>query len=679
MFNGIESWLSLENEDVPLDQYLLNEGLPENEVQLFREQHLAGLQGPGSARYKSGGSQQQQGCACNAIMPTSLVLRNNSSPSGNDNRKTPPTWLLGKFKAHNYYWASEGLSTDFRSEVNSHITHSEKIHKQNGGASVRITNLCTNDAYFRDDLCNCDKFVEYDGEFRNNIENDLDHNSGTLNGSKAQYAFKAAYLLYKSEYNPDGLGLTPSKSEILDSAYWKVAGHQEWSIDWNKAADAYINLLEAAVNVIDTNFADIPGNLSDFFSNFLSIANSSIENSQNSSSYSRPFTGVDTLKANVPHYFVALHSFSSHVATQDGGKNLARIKYKSAFYWTFRVANSDQGFNIQGEPVGNYSDCCNEDWAVWDFHNTLNSDLSGGILQMASNMYANLHNSAFSQGPFFFDNTSYGPSIIQNGYVDIMNNENLYLNSSTGEAYSLDQCLCETFLILREDPETGIISTNVLTPKLNLTPDILCPGNSPTLYINNAEDLNTSGCEIDIRVTHETAGLIYSTAATGINLQVNLTVPGVYTVSYIDNCTGCMVSRQINLRPCVTSQELSCIWDYFNIFPNPLPPNYEELNLGACLANCLEDPTDITALSQLHSQYFPATLEIRNSAGALVYGPQTNVLSSGTLNQQNNCYEEIISLNSTTLAPSFPFPSGIYVLIVNFANGGTKHRYISIP
>jgi hypothetical protein len=450
-----------------------------------------------------------------------------------------------------------------------------------------------------------------------------------------------------------------------------------WTIDWSQVADAGVNLLEAVVNVVDSNYADVPGNFSDFFDNLDSVVDTHIMNGDYNSFNVRPFSGWDTLKANIPQYFVGAHAYSGVVETSGRKENNAQIEYRSAFYWTFKVANTNQGYNIDGIPQGSFSQCCNEDLAIWDFHNAVQSTaLNGGIEDMANNMEESLNFTLLGGKYFNFQNTSHGPSLLQDGFINIRDNESLYASSSSGRAYTLSQCGCESFLTQRETLG-GELILDFLTPNLSLEPDRLCPGNTPQLRILNASALEISDtCDLEIKISHETQGLMRTFVANGSNISLNLNIPGVYTVSYVNSCTGCVVSSQIELKECIENEQLECIWNKFNIFPNPLSVNWENLTIKACLEDCLDDPSDTVALAQLHNQYFPVTFTIRNIQGNLTFGPQQNVLQSASLNNFN-CYEEIIDLTDASLG-NFPFPAGLYLVIIQFANGQSKTRMLRI-
>lgn len=678
MFSGIENWLALEHEEIPLDQFLLSKGMPEAEVELIKKQHLAGLKSQSNTtKYKSGGGQLQQGCACNAIMPTSLTQRWHSSPYQPFDRGYDPG-SLGSFEATERSWRNDGLATDFYIRAESNNRFAIRNTTQNGAASMKIINLCSNVAFLRDDLCNCDKFIEYDGEFRNHIDTKIDAKINTLFPSRSRVAFHSAYMVYKSEKgNP--IGLNPVKAEIIDTASWKVSGHRQWSIDWSKVADAHVALMDVAINVLDTNFDDAISSYSDFYDNLDSVIQVDFQNGTFNNSYVRPFTGWDTLKANMPMYFYGVHAYSGVVETSGRERNNSQINYHSIFYWAFNIASSQQGYDIGGEPMGNYTNCCNEDLAVWDLHNSLvNNDLNGAVEDMAVNMQDAINFSALS-GYFDFQNTSKGPSILDNGFVNIRDNQSIYRESNKGQAYTLDKCGCETFLTDREYPD-GSVVLDFLKPQVNIQPQKLCPGETPVLYINNADEINLSGgCDqIEIVVSLSGQGQVFSTFASGSNVNINLSLAGTYTISFIDRCTGCQVSSQMVLEECKPKSDsaLDCLWDHLNLFPSPVPKNNEEININACLLECTDDPTDTTGIAAHHSQFFPATLEIRDLQGNLVFGPQTNVLPSSSYNWQTNCYEQIIDL--TQQPTTIPFPSGMYAVIVNFANGNSKSRLIRL-
>jgi len=673
IFSGIEDWLTLSNKDLALDQHLINLGVNSEDIEYFKLSFFKPLNSSDKNSPRSSNSIQ---CNCKAIVPTGILPQpQNSSPNQKfkHHNPGPSSGIFSyKWKAYEKRWQNHGLSSDFFIRTWSHDLYSALNEKQAGSAVFRIINLCTDQAFLRDDLCNCDKFIEYDGEFRNQINTELDYKRGTLYPSSSRYAFKSTYFLYKAEHNPN----KPKNSEILDSKNWEAAGTMDWGIDWTKLGDDVGDALAVVEKIIDTNYAPLPSHLSSFIKNISAAPKVSINNPWANHTEVEAFTGWDTLKANIPMYFVAAHGYSGIVETKGRADNNAQIRYRSAFYWSFKIANSEAGYDIDGDYRGIFSRCCNEDVVFWDLHNDLLSgDLNGGIPQMASNMQYNLNRSLLGAKAFNFEASSYGSSILTNGFLDFRAQIDHFSKTNKGTAYTVSQCGCETFTQRRQDPQSGELIPSFIYPEIRLEPNHVCPGHKPSLDLLNISALPSSGCPIQVTVSHEKNGVIYNSIANGSNLRYALITPGVYTVTYTDSCSNCAVSSQIELLECVeANNQLNCIWNKSNTYPNPIPLNYDgPLNIEVCLADCLEDSDDLDAMLSMHSSYFPASFEILDLQGNSLYR-NPSILKLSSLNS-NNCFSETIDLNQIA---NFPLPAGVYMQKITFATGEVRTKILSV-
>jgi hypothetical protein len=232
----------------------------------------------------------------------------------------------------------------------------------------------------------------------------------------------------------------------------------------------------------------------------------------------------------------------------------------------------------------------------------------------------------------------------------------------------------------REDPNTGVVNREVLEPKIIIEPGFIGPpADNPTLHLNNLDEMREleSGCDLEVVIRHESGTIIYQSDVLSSVSELTLYLKGVYTVSYVDPCTGCSMSSQIEVLDCPGngsgSAQTDCIMANLSTFPTPFENNFENLTLRACLDNCAETSA---AQQSLYAQHFPVTLEILTFQGApvTVLGPISNLLQGTTLNPINGCYEEIIDLTAST---AFPFSPGAYILKITFANGAVGTRIVT--
>jgi hypothetical protein len=676
MFDAIENWLAPEYAEIPLDKYLLEEGLPEKDVQFFKEQHLAGLNQQSSAKYKSGGA-QSGGCACNTIIPDGSI-RTFNAPEGEDYEwrdKEYEGFLDGKWWRTGKAYYNHGLSTDFWLRAMSEDMLSTIAGNQMGSARARFMNLCSSDEYLRDDLCNCDKIINYEGEYRNNIQANLDAKMQTMFPSKSRYYFRANYLLGKAEHNPGGLA-NAAKHELIDSARFEASGEQQWSVDYSKIGGALTNAISAYNYLIDTSKVGYPADdLGQFVSNLFTAFKYSSSGSNITEDYIRPFIGSDTLKANVPLYFIGAHSYSGVTETSGRPRNNAQVRYRSAFYWTFEIENSDQGYDIQGNPVGRFSRCCNEDFALWDLHNRVGT-IDLGFQQMANRMQQAIKKKSNGY-PFRWDANTDGVTM-PNQFITHLNDEPYFLTSQMGSAYTIGNCGCESLQEQIVDPETGEVYNTILIPKISVEPQSLCLGETPTLTIHNADRLPKELCDrMEVIVKLEGHGVIFSQFAASITGSINLSLPfaGTYTIIFKDGCTACVTTASIEVFDCGPDAQAQCIWNNLISFPVPISTHDEYLNLRTCLNSCLDNSTDSSSIFNLHAQFFPATATLFDMNSNIVV-PTKSVLTTSTYNSSNRCFEDFLDLRNAI--PSHPLPAGTYVLRVILANGDTFTRPILI-
>lgn len=573
-----------------------------------------------------------------------------------------------KFRHGWYGWNNDGVGFDIHNRVETNKKRYDKSLNQEGSGEFQILNLCINSVGYRDDLCNCDKDIFYKGAYSNFVQTASDFNTNTLwNESGMSLALTNAYYIYTAELDVNSTNFLSFDS--ISNGLWSYSLAQNTNIDLSQLGDA-VGALGSALFSNDAGISGIFSSLGEFAGSIDSVRTVNDTNSNFQFTYVRPFNDVIKLRANIPRVFRVFNTVALTNKTTGKKRNNSETWFKSIFYWSFKIPTNENGFDINGNIHSQFEpECCNEFTGFWQFHGkefegALNNE--GDLMKTAAQNFLNYHPTGGA--PIEWDQSRYSNDpnlLISPGFVDLTNNSALLFPK--GGVYTVSRCNCETFLRIIEDPITGTQSVDFLNPDFNLPFDELCQGSPVTLWINNIEELDESCQVAELRLD---GNLIFS----GITSTVDLTATGTYTLSFVDTCTGCSVSRQFTVNPCPPiDDDFDCIKSQMSVFPVPLEGDNNDLNFKICLEECA-DTSSIQNVNNWASIYFPAQVTITDLNNNAIIGPVT--IFDPVSVDNDFCLSDIIDL---TASPQWPFPSNsTFVVAIQLNNGQLFTRTISV-
>jgi len=583
-------------------------------VQVSRFLNRLGLQQQVQSKGKVLSGQSSE-CQCSSIMPHGIFDKKTSDVSLDTFTQSHWGFLGGQFwhKWVTYNNDGLGFAIDVKVESNAAKNKSYDVTlSQEGSSTVRITNLCTDGLGYRNDLCNCDKDIIYNGGYANKITTASDF--ATNKNSGMRLALGNGYYVYSGEVNLAGTGT--AAFDTIDQGVWAFSLEQGTEINFSTIGNALTHLANYAFQ--DTNIATRYGYIGSFISTLDTIRHINDTNSNFNYSHVRDFTGALKLRANVPRIFKAFATINTLNETEGKKKNLSETYFRSIFNWNFYIPSTKASYTFAGIQNPDPSEaCCSENVGLWEFHGkTFDTDMNF-VGQQFKVWAENLFNYDLMGAPILWSQSrlSSDPNLLQGGYINLQGNPAMQFPE--GHLYTVDRCNCESFLVQDTNHFTGVVGLDFMDVKLTFPPAELCPDETAQLYINNSNQLLEPCQVMEIRLNNQ---LIFS----GITNNFTISATGNYEVSYVDTCTGCRVSKSFTVSRCSTgSEDADCIRDHFSIFPNPVFVDNPELMMQACLSSCA-DTVSMAAVNNWASNFFPASITIRDMSGSIFYGPTTH-------------------------------------------------------
>ena len=666
LYHEIGQWLR-STDGVSIIEYLENSEANKDEVSEFLDQ--LGLEDDNPIKNKSA-AQQALDCQCNSIMPNGDFDKKTSAPPLDTFTQNHWGFLNSKFWHKWVTYDNDGLGFALDVKVESNAKNNKSFDvtlSQEGSSTMRITNLCTDGLGNRDDECNCDKDILYKGGYANNILTNSDFNTSRTSGMKL--ALGNGYYVYSTEDNIPGTG--SASFDTIDRGVWAFSLEQSATINFSTLGIALTHLANFAFDE-DTDLAGRFGHLGSFISTLDTIRHIDDTNSNFNYSHVRDFDGAVKLRANVPRNFRAFGTLFSLNETEGRKANLSETNFRSIFNWNFYIPSSKATYNFAGDTNNGVPSegCCNESVGMWEFHGkTFDTDMNfvGQQFKSSAEHFLNYDLSSGQAVSWSQSRYSSDPNLFAGGFVNLQGNDAMQFPK--GQLYTVDRCNCESFLTYDVNPYTGETSINFLNPDLTLPPNVLCPGETAELFINNINELEEPCQTMEIRLNNQ----VISDAMVS---NFNISATGNYEVSFVDTCTGCRVSTAFTITPCSSgNDDADCIRDHFSLFPNPVFVNsMPELVMQACLSSCA-DTTSMAAVNSWASNYFPASVTIRDiSTGTIIYGP-TNHFSPVLVNS-NFCLQE--QFPASTVSSWSSWINSNVVVTIQLLNGDSFSKIIQL-